>query len=966
MRINQSNKNSSKKGTGSYWVVILFFLITSAVITFLFLNKDSNKQNDLTFFCDSEKVSNGFFSDSFRNESYSNGNCQSEQAAYQGEFGCLCNIKQIYGFTKKLDQIQKGDVVTYCVYAKNINASSALIFSSKQNELFKSKKIPFQVQEWTQICDTIRIPHNFIGSTAKVYPYLVSNTGEAYFDNLEIKIDRNPLSSKDINYTSSDLKIRLTNPNLTRLKNKRNEAKEIGLLYSSKDDLVDADLKIDEESFKAKIRLKGDLLDHLQHDRWSFRIILKGGDKWMGMNTFSIHNSKARSHLAEWVMHELFRSEGILTPKYDFLKVELNAKKLGVYAYEQHFDNHLLISNKRRIGPILKHNDDAYWNNVLTNIEPFPWHDAADIELFNKENSKDENFMTLFNIGQSMLSDFLDGRKKASEVFNLEKIAKYYALLEISHALHAQLLTNIRFYLDPNTGLLEPIGFDCFGDHLPNVTPNWTAIGEGFNKRMNSSEFNKEGNKYMYLLLSDSEFFARYMHYLELYTQKSYLQKQRQKLDASIQSREQLIRTDKSYKDYKYNWEQLFSKAKFTRKKLFPNPNLSLKVFKYPSNDLKIIAHSMHYFPVEIVGYGLDDQNIDEKLENPEFIDAYNSAIPILEHKLTTSKKYRYVYYKVIGLDSIYSEPISKLTSPIKNVILQKPSLDFIKDFKFVEQIGREIIFSKGTYDIDHKIIIPDGHQVTIAKGTKFIFGNGGAIMSYSPIKATGSKKMPIQFIGLSENSMGVYISSGTNSSIFEYCHFENLNSYTNKNIQTDGALSLFQTNADLSNCRFNNMNAKDALNIQYSKVKIKDTAFTKCKGDAIDADYSNVTLENTNFEYIGKDALEIGGGKLQATNTRFSNILNTGIKMMQFAEAYFLKTEMSKVDKGIDISEHAKLNLNTIQLNNAIIGFQVLSSELPHTQMTVVKLTYSDTKKLYIMNPNASLTINGENKKAN
>ena len=58
-----------------------------------------------------------------------------------------------------------------------------------------------------------------------------------------------------------------------------------------------------------------------------------------------------------------------------------------------------------------------------------------------------------------MLKDFLENRKTAKQVFDIDKIAKYYALIEISHATHAQQLTNIRFYLDPINGLLEPIGF---------------------------------------------------------------------------------------------------------------------------------------------------------------------------------------------------------------------------------------------------------------------------------------------------------------------------------------------------------------------------------------------------------------------------------------------------------------------------------------------------------------------------
>jgi len=172
--------------------------------------------------------------------------------------------------------------------------------------------------------------------------------------------EQNGSQEKVMPYEGSQFEISLTRDAYNRLAKKRKQALKTGLLYSSKDDLVDADIRIDDKTYACKLRLKGDLMDHLRGDRWSFRIMLKGNKEWRGMKVFNIHNIKSRAHTAEWVMHKLFEDEGIMFPEYDFIKVKLNGNDLGVYAYEHHFENQLLEKNGRELGPILKHTDDAY------------------------------------------------------------------------------------------------------------------------------------------------------------------------------------------------------------------------------------------------------------------------------------------------------------------------------------------------------------------------------------------------------------------------------------------------------------------------------------------------------------------------------------------------------------------------------------------------------------------------------
>ena len=56
--------------------------------------------------------------------------------------------------------------------------------------------------------------------------------------------------------------------------------------------------------------MKGDWIDHLIGDKWSFRIKLKGDKTIQGMKKFSIHHPITRGFINEWVYQKTNKKEG--------------------------------------------------------------------------------------------------------------------------------------------------------------------------------------------------------------------------------------------------------------------------------------------------------------------------------------------------------------------------------------------------------------------------------------------------------------------------------------------------------------------------------------------------------------------------------------------------------------------------------------------------------------------------------
>ncbi len=761
-------------------------------------------------------------------------------------------------------------------------------------------------------------------------------------------------------FNGSTFEIAIYSDAYKKLAKKRTQALEKGLLFSSKDDLVDADIKIDGKEYACKLRLKGDLLDHLETDRWSFRIMLKDNEEWNGINTFSIHNSKARSHTAEWLMHQLFAKEGIIVPAYDFINVQLNGKDLGVYAFEHHFENQLLKNNDRDIGPILKHNDDSYWENIQKKLTPFPWVESSHIELFNKENKNDPDFKLSFDLAHSMLDEFVNKNRTASEVFDLDLMGKYFALLDLSHAWHAALFTNIRFYLNNFTGKLEPIAFDCFGDHMPEVNKNWEAYGEAFNSRRPPEASYAAGDVYRYLLFQDEAFFKVYMTYLEKFTNQQYLNQFKQEITSELDSRVAFINEDELYKGFKSDWETIFGKAFFTRKKLEPKPSLSLKAYRVENSKEEIAFQSFHYFPMEVIGFG-DQKELNFELEETLVLEAYNSKVPVRTYLHKHNKKVDYIYYRTLGLTSIHKTPLLKNSIPKESNQSNRSTLSQFKALNFVVENEKEITISSGKHSIDFPVVIPKDKVLKISAGTELHFQGKGNLLSYSPIHAIGSKVNPIKFSSDGQAGSAILISGVEEKSTFKHCDFLGMSNYASSPINVDGTFNIYRSKVNIEDCRFFQSKAKTCLSLRYCEVEIINSGFEEIAGTAIHSKHSSLVINKVKIKSAGRNGLSVESGFVNIANMECRNILNKVFNFSNMAEVYAFDVNVYDSYQSLFASDHSEIKMIKFWNENLKFGFEVRSKEDHPTKVVLENFNHKGVEQLYLLKQGVTIKVNGK-----
>jgi hypothetical protein len=290
------------------------------------------------------------------------------------------------------------------------------------------------------------------------------------------------------------LDITLADKDALALQQARNKALESVISTDKTKMWLPAEVRLNGKKARARVRLKGDLYDHVRSAKWSLRVELLD-DKLEGMSTFSIQQPETRGYMWEWLVLRAARDENLLAPYSTFVNVSLNNNPNGIYYLEEHTTKEFLESQQRREGPIVRYSDDNYWETQLRNhLRTYTSPISADAILVAFEPDRttaiafDEKRMNTIDTLNRQLHSAIEKMrtyqakmmserrndqhytrllafersqgKILEDVFDMQQLAKAHALLTLFQGGHALLWVNQRYYHNPVTERLEPIVFD--------------------------------------------------------------------------------------------------------------------------------------------------------------------------------------------------------------------------------------------------------------------------------------------------------------------------------------------------------------------------------------------------------------------------------------------------------------------------------------------------------------------------
>ena len=217
-----------------------------------------------------------------------------------------------------------------------------------------------------------------------------------------------------------------------------------------------------------------------------------------------------------------------MTPRYDFVRLHFNGAELGIYALEEHFSKEMIEANGQRESAIYKFNEDGLWEarrEALRDPDiPFvdlPLYEASHPEAFGyRDVLKKKDQRELQDQGQALMHAYKYGLRPAGELFDLDRMARAYALIDLFRAHHALVWHNRRYYHEPITARLHPVIYDAYSGDVSGQYLNGPFTGFASNGR---THYDGRMDLLGTAFFDDGSFVYAYYHYLHQYTSPEFL-----------------------------------------------------------------------------------------------------------------------------------------------------------------------------------------------------------------------------------------------------------------------------------------------------------------------------------------------------------------------------------------------------------------------------------------------------------
>ena len=405
-----------------------------------------------------------------------------------------------------------------------------------------------------------------------------------------------------------------------------------------------------QEKHPIKFRLTGGRAIHYNNTEKKYSLKIKTINQYIGFTKFSLLNPPVRHFLNEWFFHKFNSYNQLISNKFDFIKVYINEEYKGIYSIEGYPNEKILVKNNKKLGPIFCFNSDVAWDLTSElNIEP------SKLDIFKRSHlksliskkvlAKDKTLQELYSLAFKKMELFKNGKLKLKEVFDLDKMATLFAETTIFGDFHSLGLWNLKFYLNPESLLIEPIPFDQ--TFIAKKTSLKSAL---FSFIKEDSSINKMS--FTDRFLSDTTFFKKYIKITNTFCEKLYIEKFVRTIEKEKEDLEKVLNIE--YSKYSFSaalnniiYNRNFIKSIFNGNQLI---NVRLKE-KINNTTIKLNFENNFISPIKLVSVTI---NKEKTPVNLFMLPYYNGIKYFKKFKINYEKDVDIsLEYKIFGLNTI-------------------------------------------------------------------------------------------------------------------------------------------------------------------------------------------------------------------------------------------------------------------------------------------------------------------------
>jgi hypothetical protein len=719
---------------------------------------------------------------------------------------------------------------------------------------------------------------------------------------------------------------------LEALRRKRDEAIARGILVSEADDFVPATIRTGNASTEVRLRLKGDQVDHLQGDRWSFRVETKGDGQVFGLRRFSVQSPTVRSYQLERLFFETLKRYDVLAPRYFFARVRINGDDVGLMAVEEHFSKELLESSQRREGVILRFDESRVWSANDGRYHGF-WgafdsYYNAPVDAFRESVIEGSAVLSeQLRFASGLLRGHVRGTLPAAQVFDVERLGTFLAVVDFWGAWHAALWNQLRFYYNPITARLEPIAYDA-NIGLGRPRPPGSALRRSpFARRVLGDPAVRAAYELAF------ERLARDLRSGELLAD----------LEA-LQERQLRILRSEFFLLEEFDLSELQTWAEDRPRvdtNLFPTLVNAYRVRNETGESWLELSNPLDY-PVEIIDLreiAPDGQALELELIDPLALPLPLPATPFRERPRVVRLGYRgndedgtahevEVVARITGemrlvtTTALAAPPIPP-EGPIPSSSLEE-QLE-IHHFLSADRERRVLLIPRGEWQLESSLVAPDGWGLEVEAGARLRIASDSRIVVHGAAAFNGTPGLPIVLepLGAAEEGwQGMAVLGAESRSLVRNTIFRGTTGVAAPGWILTGGVTFYESDVSIEESSFEDNRAEDALNIVRSQFTLHRVRMSRTRSDAFDADFSNGTVEASVFQDIGLagggDGIDVSGSVIEINDVRLARVSDKAISVGEGSEARVTDVEIADAGVGIAAKDASEVAADRITIERA------------------------------------------------
>jgi hypothetical protein len=758
-----------------------------------------------------------------------------------------------------------------------------------------------------------------------------------------------------------------------KLMQERKKAMTAGILVNPTK--VKAKLRFQNQVYKAKLRLKGDIGGHwITKKRMSFRVNVQGNQSILGFRKFSLHKPIERQHPFDATFQSIVRRAGNLSAQHNYLRVFVNGESWGRMNIEEHMTDALLEKQQVKNSLIIRFSDEKEWALRRKNAKVAKACRLSDsrlnIHLYDANNYLDHTKYRkqLTYIAQERL------KPKHVYLYDIDHYTRALLLASSWNFFHTLAHSNWRHYFNPYTLKLEPITTDQ-GPFLPVAVDKkgkWQPLKNSPFKLM----------LYQQILHTDT-FQSRFPENLnavndalahldeDMLYYHSFFPIDRHEHTEIVHNNMKIINTYR---------EQYFLQHK---KKIFGSASSDTQEEKQPlskkeASFLPEHIYARHYDDGTIEIYNLLHEPVILKkillgkknfLEHSIIIPGYSDYKPyIIQSGITGT------HDNAIEFETEFKGNIRKVTSEITfssnnifNPLLTKQK----NDLPFLRKIGKNAWeISSGEWNINEPLTI--NGSLTILPNAHLRFAQNAYLIVKGHLQADGEGG-PITLEPQAQSWQGIYVlpadtttsSKNNTGSFLNNIKIKNTAALEDGILQLAGGVTFYSSNVHMENVFFDGSYAEHALHIVKSEFSLLDITFRSAKFNGFAADFSSGSVQTSFFQNMGKDGAVFSGTDAKISMTRFREIGRNALAVGETGKVYAEQCAVENADIGLAVKDGAQVTLvysvlDKCRLSAAVTYRQKSFFDIPGLVINSSRLDKEKNTPI-LRQPGTFMTVDGQ-----